>query len=395
MKPAIQPLELARGLLAAVMVALLFSPPVTALFELALYALMIGSAELRARLVRAVRQPLGAMALVFWAVVALGLAYSIAPASESLGIWFSWRRLLLLVIGLALFDDPAWKRRIAIVLVVVATLCALASYFVTFFDITIRHYLPGVVLRTHSFQGMIFTVAAFAAALLMRDPAVPSRARLLLGAACVLLVLNIAFITPGRSGYAVLVVLAIALGIALLKNRQASGLKRLAWGGGAALLVLALLASSPVVRQRIELGLAEIESYEQGTAISSMGERVVYMRNALQLIAERPLIGHGTGAFATAYARLVEGRSGREGLKIHDPHNQFLNIAAQHGLLGLAVFLVLLGSAFGRRCSAPHRLMGLSVLAAWCVTSLFSSHFSTFAEGRFIWLWLGVWLARD
>ena len=395
MKPAIPPLELARGLAAGVMVALLFSPPVTGLLELALYALMIGSAELRARLVRAVRQPLGAMALVFWAVVALGLAYSIAPASESFGIWFSWRRLLLLVIGLALFEDPAWKRRIAIVLVIVAGLCALASYFVTFFDITIRHYLPGVVLRTHSFQGMIFAVAAFAAALLMRDPAVLSRARLLLGAACVLLVLNIAFITPGRSGYAVLVVLAIALGIALLKNRQASGLKRLAWGGGAALLVLALLASSPVVRQRIELGLAEIESYEQGTAISSMGERVVYMRNALQLIAERPLIGHGTGAFATAYARLVEGRSGREGLKIHDPHNQFLNIAAQHGLLGLAVFLVLLGSAFGRRCSAPHRLMGLSVLAAWCVTSLFSSHFSTFAEGRFIWLWLGVWLARD
>jgi hypothetical protein len=39
--------------------------------------------------------------------------------------------------------------------------------------------------------------------------------------------------------------------------------------------------------------------------------------------------------------------------------------------------------------------LGLSVLAAWCVTSLFSSHFSTFAEGRFIWLWLGVCLARD
>jgi O-antigen ligase len=83
-----------------------------------------------------------------------------------------------------------------------------------------------------------------------------------------------------------------------------------------------------------------------------------------------------------------------EGMPSHDPHNQFLKIAAEHGLLGLLIFLALLVSAFRQRgAPPPYRLLGLGVLAAWCASSLFNSHFSTFAEGRFIWLWLGACLA--
>ena len=164
----------------------------------------------------------------------------------------------------------------------------------------------------------------------------------------------------------------------------------------AAALVSLVFAASPIVRQRMALAISEYQRPAPAEIIvSSIGERVVYARNTLALIAERPLLGYGTGAFRSAYARVVEGRTGLEGIKAHDPHNQFLNIAAQHGLLGLAVFVALLILAFRQTPVAPYRLLGLGVLVAWCFTSLFSSHFSTFAEGRFIWLWLGVCLARD
>jgi O-antigen ligase len=389
------PVDYARGLLIAVMVAMLFSPPLTSLLEVALYLVVLGSRDLRARFVHAARQPLGALALAFWALTAIGLAYGIAPWKEAFGIWLSWRRLLLLVIGLAVFGDLAWKSRAAWTLVAVCTLAALASYAGAFLDIGFRHFVPGIILRTQPTQGMTFAVAAFAAALLLRHAA-PSRGlRLLLLASCVLLVANVAFITPGRSGYVVLIVCAIALVLDWLKARGASSLQRLVWGAGVALVALGLLASSPIVRHRIELGLAQLETYDQGAEHSPMGERVVYQRNALVLIAERPLTGHGTGSFETAYARLVAGRPGREGLKVHDPHNQYLNIAAQHGLPALALFVALLVAAFRRPCAPPWRVLGLGVLAAWCFTSLFSSHFSTFGEGRFIWLWLGICLARD
>jgi O-antigen ligase len=387
--------DLARGLLAGALVALLFSPSVTVGLEFLLYALMLGSAELRARLAGAARQPLGAMVLLFWVVVTLGLAYSAAPWRESIGMWLGWRKLFLVLIAVALFDDLVWKRRLALLLVAVALLSALASYVGILLDVSYYKYLPGIVIRNHATQGMVFAAAAFAAAVLARYEPLPRR-RILLLFSAVLLVTNIAFVTPGRSGYVVLVVLSAALALAWFEGGRALSFKRLAAAAGLVALSLALLASSPVVRQRTALGVTEVQTYEQaGADVTSMGQRVIYARNTLQLIAERPLFGYGTGAFGEIYGRKVDGRPGMEGLKIHDPHNQYLNIAAEHGLLGLLVFLALLASAFRQRCSQPYRLLGLAVLAAWCATSLFSSHFSTFSEGRFIWFWLAVFLAQD
>jgi O-antigen ligase len=289
------------------MVALLFSPPVTSLLELALFITILASGELRARFLRAAREPLGALALAFWGVVSVGLAYGIAPRSEALNIWLSWHRVLLLVAGLALYDDPLWKRRVAWLLIGITTVAALASYAGAFLDLTLRHFPPGVILRTQVFQGMTFSVAAFAAVLLLRYSAPSRNARVLLGTSCALLVANVVFITPGRSGYVVLVVCAVALVLDWLKQRGASGWQRVAWAASTALIALALLASSPVVRQRIELGLTQLEQYDQGSEHSPMGERVIYQRNALALIAERPLTGYGTGSFEAAYTALIAG----------------------------------------------------------------------------------------
>jgi len=390
------PLELARWLIAADMVALLFSPPLTNLVELALYVLMLGSGELRARFVRAARQPMVLGALLFLAAVSVGLAYSIGSPDDSWGMWWGWRKLLLLPIAAALFDDPGWKRRLAWILVLVATLCALVSYAGILLHVSYYLYEPGVVIRNHATQGMMFSVAAFAAVLLLRAGA-PSRAqRLFLAAAALLLIANAVFVTTGRSGYLVAAVLSVALVLGWPGGARARLSKRLGVAFGAFILALAVLASSPVVRERIAKGWHETQrALDHSEADTSMGERVVYLRNTLELIAARPLFGYGTGAFTEAYRRHVAGRAGVEGLVAHDPHNQYLNIATENGLLGLAVFLWFLAAALRQPASRPYRLLGLGVLAAWCATSLFSSHFSTFSEGRFIALWMGALLARE
>ncbi len=176
MKLIRSPLELARWLIAADMVALLFSPPLTNLVELALYLVVLASGELRARFVRAARQPMVLGALLFLAVVSVGLAYSIGSWNDSFGMWWGWRKLLLLPIAAALFDDPAWKRRLALILVAVAALCALVSYAGVLLHVTYYLYEPGVVIRNHATQGMMFSVAAFAAVLLTKTGTPVSRA---------------------------------------------------------------------------------------------------------------------------------------------------------------------------------------------------------------------------
>jgi O-antigen ligase len=383
--------EAARLLLIGVMAALFFSPPVTVLLELSLFALMLSTGALRARLWHAVRQPPAALALAFWLVVTLGLLYAEGPAGEGFNIWLSWRRILLLVVALALFDELAAKRRLVCTFVIVATACALASYAGLLFQWTYYKYEPGITVRNHATQGMFFTVAAFASVLLLQVTR-STTVRVALAAAAVALLANAVFITPGRSGYVVVAVLAAAL---VWAWPTAAPMRRLAWAAAAGLLALAVLASSPVVRERVAQGVDEALTYrEKTTGFTSIGLRVAFLRNTLELVAERPLLGYGTGAFETAYTGHVQGRPGMEGMPTHDPHNQFLKIAAEHGLLGLAVFLALLVALFRQRgAPPPYRLLGLGVLAAWCATSLFNSHFSTFAEGRFIWLWLGACLA--
>jgi O-antigen ligase len=370
------------------MIALLLSPPVTVALELALFALMLGSATLRARLWAAARQPLPAMALAFWLLMAVAILYSLAPWREALDVWFSWRKLLLLVFAAALFDDPAWKARLVRILIAVAVLGALASYLDALIDLG-NTYVTGIVFRNHAMQGMVFAVAAFAAALLLRE----SKQRVLLALAAFLLCSNVVLVTTARSGYAALIVLAVIL--AYCWPRSASHLRRIGWTLGGLAIIAGALAISPIVQQRVSKGLLELASYDEGTEISAIGERVIYIRNAAELATERPVFGYGTGAFREAYARKVAGREGREGWVTKDPHNAYLSVAVQQGRVGLAVFLTLLGVALRQPASAPFRLLALSALAAWCVTSLFSGHFYTFAEGRFIWLWLGALLARE
>jgi O-antigen ligase len=389
---ALSPVEAARWLIAGVMIALLFSPPVTVAFELMLYGLMLGSATLRARLWAAARHPLPAMALAFWLLMALALLYSIAPWREAFGVWWSWRRLLLLVFAAALFDDPAWKARLVRILIWVAALGALASYLDALIDLG-NPYVTGIVFGNHAIQSMVFALAAFAAALRLKHDALPPAKRVLLVFVALMLSSNVVLVTTARSGYAALIVLGVIL--AYHWPRSASRLRRLGWTAAGAAVVATALFSSPMVQQRVTRGLHELANYDQGTAISPIGERVIYIRNATELAVERPLFGHGTGAFREAYARKVAGRSGREGLQTKDPHNAYLSVAVQQGLVGLAVFLALLGVALRQPASMPFRLLALSGLAAWCVTSLFNGHFYTFAEGRFIWLWLGALLASE
>jgi O-antigen ligase len=242
---------------------------------------------------------------------------------------------------------------------------------------------------------MIFSVAAFTAVLLLKAGTLSRGQRLFLAAAALLLIANAVFVTTGRSGYLVAAVLSVALVLGWPGHRVSPS-RRVAMAAGALVVALAVLASSPVVRERVLKGMRQTESaLNRSEAVTSMSLRVVYLRNTLELIAARPLLGYGTGAFSEAYGRHVAGRTGLEGLPAHDPHNQYLNIATENGLLGLAVFIWFLVAAFRQRAGQPYRLLGLGVLAAWCATSLFSSHFSTFSEGRFIALWMGAFLARE
>jgi len=85
-------------------------------------------------------------------------------------------------------------------------------------------------------------------------------------------------------------------------------------------------------------------------------------------------------------------KPGWQGAPVGDPHNQFMRIIVEHGIIGLLVFLAFIGSFFRQKINGAEWILGIGVLLAWCATSMFSGHFSTFTEGRLLMIWCAAML---
>lgn len=387
------PLDLARKLLLAELVALLFSTSAAVGIEFLLYLLFACSAPLRGRLRLVAGQPMVLMTLI-WALVVAGAGfYSVATVPETLASISSWRKLLLLPMAAAVFTCDLWKGRLIWALLwstLVGVILSFASWISGVVVIT-KFGEVGVVISNHSTQGMVFAVSLFCIVMLLRYPEVKSVERdRLLRVGGLLLLINLIFITPGRSGYLVLLVVATVAAFYMVSGRS-----RYLLGLGVPLAIATLLYLSPLASQRIMLGVSEIRNYQESAELTSMGVRMAMWKNTAELVIRKPWFGYGTGGFPEAYRREVAGQSGWQGQPVDDCHNQFLRIVAEQGLLGLAVFLLFIGSFFRQRAAGVFRILGLGVLLAWCATSMFSAHFSTFIEGRFLYLWCGAQLAEN
>jgi O-antigen ligase len=112
------------------------------------------------------------------------------------------------------------------------------------------------------------------------------------------------------------------------------------------------------------------------------------------MIRDRPIFGVGTGGFQDGYRPYVAGVTGWQGYETGDPHNQFLKIQGEQGIVGLAALLFFIFSALTCSAPMPYRQLAAAALIGWCATSLANSHFSTFVEGRLLFFWLGAMLAN-
>ncbi|NTV69568.1 MAG: O-antigen ligase family protein [Azonexaceae bacterium] len=382
-------------LMSIVGISVLFSPPVMNLATLLLLAVIFSSAELRQSLWATWRLPMVKFVLLFYAVMIVGTTYSIAPKDVAVRMAIGWSKLLLVPIALSLFADTRWKSRFLKAFVGIVAVCSVISFALWLFqiDLPVASQERGIFLRNHATQGMAFAVGAFGAFLLAMESGA-GRVRRLYVLGGLLLLANIALVTTGRSGYLVAMVCAVGA----VSGYVLFGQRRLGTRGivAAVLLVVSvagMLLLAPTSRERMLQGVQEVENYDQAKEVTSMGIRMIFWKNTVEMIREQPLFGYGTGAFGTAYDRKIEGRTGVAATPAGDPHNQYMKITAENGVVALLVFLGFLVAAARQRCAAPYRMIGLCVLASWCATSLFNSHFSTFNEGNFIYAWLGIMLA--
>lgn len=344
-----------------------------------------------ARLRAVAAQPVARGALALLAVLAVAMLWADAPWPRRLASWWSWRPLLLLAIGAALFADARWKDRGALALVLALAAATLLSFALRLAGVALPVAVdePGIVLRNHTTQGMALVVGIVLALVLgWGRPATAARRRLM-AAAIAMFVANLAFVVTGRSAHLALLVVAAVLAFALVRGRRR-------WLAPVAIVVLgvALLASSSMVRERFETAYSEFGAASSPKE-TSMGIRKVIWKSTIELIARRPVLGYGVGGFAPAYAQYAqEHLSGWEAQEVvKDTHDQYLHLWVEGGIPALLAFAAFVAGACRQPAPMPYRAAALALLAAWLATSLLNSHFQAFAEAHLLGLVLGMLLA--
>jgi O-antigen ligase len=154
------------------------------------------------------------------------------------------------------------------------------------------------------------------------------RFRRLVASAAVLLMFAAVIFTKSRSGFLGLLVMLAVCGVYLVRVRP---------------LVLALglvvsLAALPMLPDSFWTRMSSIVNEEEDVTGSREARREL-MERAVIVFAERPLTGIGAGQFQN-YAPDGEAPMWRV------THNALLQVAAELGILGVAVFLFLIGRGF-------------------------------------------------
>lgn len=140
-------------------------------------------------------------------------------------------------------------------------------------------------------------------------------------------------------------------------------------------------------REKYESKTTELEQlWGGGRTARSGGQRLPLYASALQAMSEHPLAGLGVGGWSVYYY-------GRD--RIDDPHNLFLQVGAEEGLVGLLALIALLATAFSssrmilRR--AGDRFLVLPALLLFVLsTSMFSGNLD---DDRLLWIWCGMTFA--
>ncbi|MBK8815419.1 MAG: O-antigen ligase family protein [Methylococcaceae bacterium] len=309
-----------------------------------------------------------------------GLAYGDVSSDEAFSTLRKYRELLFIPILSCFFTNEryrifAWKAFL------IASIFTLLSSYLMDFGMMSELSRPGSFSLKSRITHSIFIAffIFFCGHKIADEKAYFSGYSLLL----VMGIVNLFFIVQGRTGQLVFLVLVILFALQRLSKKGilAAVLTMTVF----MMLFLNFSDKSSRVREGITNTAIYLRSHDKKSE-AGVAIRYKFWESALKLIDEKPLFGHGTGGFGAGYSRV----SGNK-LDIKNPHNEFLMMAVQFGVVGLAVYIGFLFSLYSdaKKMAESEKWLAQGVLGTLIVTSLFNSPFLDHAEGH----WFAVMIA--
>jgi O-antigen ligase len=149
----------------------------------------------------------------------------------------------------------------------------------------------------------------------------------------------------------------------------------------------AYVLPSSAIHERALVTLREVEDWQAGQPATLANKRLETWSNSLALVRERPVFGFGTGGFAAAYAKQVEGTAMAPA---GHAENQYLTTAAQLGIVGLSALLALFGFQWycaGRPRSSAESEIARGLIILMAIGCLFNPFLRDHTEALF-YAWL-------
>jgi O-antigen ligase len=275
------------------------------------------------------KSPFSFFAVLLFILLLIGISYSSADLLYAFGYLKKYRKLIFIPAVISLMgESQEAKKNAEYSFIAGCVVLLLISYAMHFSLLPFQRYGDSILFHiTHSF---FMAILAFWSLHYFYESKQYRYLWLLLFVGAVV---NNMYIAPGRTGMFVLPLLLLLFAI------QRFSLKKQL----ICLLLLSSLAAGVFLTSnnfssRIKQALHEIHTYDKGAARTSLGQRFDWWIDSLDMIREKPFFGHGTGAFTAVHDRMIRET---KVTPTDNPHNEYLLITVQTGLLGLLIFFLL------------------------------------------------------
>ena len=389
-KNMINPIKAAQFCVIAIVISMTRAFALVSLFEVLLVLILIFSSEFRALVKHSLMDRRVFLVMLFFCWVGVAMAWGQANTIDRLEELWSWRKLFLVPICFAIFKTDRDRLLLTHFFIVVCAIYMLASWL-GFWGFIELDRDPAHLLENHSTQGVLFAGAALFCFFRIFSEESTLTKKLVYMLIIIGFLSNIIFVLTGKSSYLAMLVAVCVSGLFLMRTYSSWYLISLCF------ICSFLLLASSNSREVLLNGFHEIEMVDTAESATSMGIRIVMWRNTIELITNKPIFGSGSGSFKNDYKELVSGEATWRGRDSDNPHQQYLHIAAEQGLIGLLLFLIAIFSwVYPLKLNdlSSYEWCGIAIFLTCLLNSFANGHFSSFVEGRYFWIFVSAFLNK-
>jgi len=308
-----------------------------------------------------------ALALYGW--ILIGAIYSHGSDKDILNALIKYFKVAFIAIVVTSLYQKEWRNRAWQAYTAILFITLISTYLNIWLDIpwsTARSPdIDQTIFKDYISQGLMMSMFVLICLFNWQKPDQTTQFKIIWIISALMGIFSITHLSIGRTGY-----LSLSFAIIAYFLWSQKGIQK--WVPIFALLVVGLFSykTSDNIKSRVDLAIEEVKTHNIEN-YSSIGQRLYYTQKSLELIGKNPLIGTGTGSYGSEFCKIADTETWCK-LGKHHPHNQFLLIWVENGLVGFLLFVGLIISPvwMTRHSPLPERGLAAGFSAIFVVGSL-------------------------